>query len=1417
MALTPLDVPTLTAVQAAQSQATQLAALAAPWAGGNVTVRMFQGATLLETETYGSWVFDANTPRGMTLGPLIARTFVAAGAPDTVVFRSGSTDIFKMLAGVGSGDVNFALSVTSGSRSNLADAVATKLTITGNAALPVALSSLTFSVPSAGTTTVPVSGALINTSGVPCAWSITVPTGLTITPSSGFIAGGATQTLTVTGTAPGTYSLSVAAPGATITGNPQTIGVTNATVATAFRLTVPATGTNGAPGTVLVTPLGGPLSAACTVTLSATNAGVLGTTTLNFATGATTGQYTTISRSVTGASVISMSNSLGLTNTGSGASFTTVPGVGVVVGAQITSLNATNLMGSGLRPYVATVRPLRGQVPAGSTIASSLDSTLRASILSTHSDGSAAMVVVSGSTTGAGIIPINVATGSDAAALTPTVIGTLVSAVVADFGPTFGVISITNFDTPERIWWANSKTICARYRVTGAGVAGTALEAVIDIQAFDTGRALVEVQIENCKMNTASPVAPATAGYTAAVVRVNGTQISPTVNATLAVPGEGGHSPFRAWYASTWVGGNPGLRVTQNYLDLQKDPLFFQCDQACALDLTGYGTDAYTPFANVRQAASGMGATGDSQWIGPLALWDALFLQTGDARAANSVEQNALAVLSFNVNYRDATTGLPPTLAELSGKSQQSNWPRFTNADDGHGGILGWDVAHQPAAGLMAFICRPSPVYIEIAQKIAVWSGTYSTYQDSGIYTTTGVFGQYYQVRGRAWGLRNLAHATALSLDGSAWKASGRTSLAANFAYLDGFRTYSGSLLNVVWNGDPTHPLQNPDYAQNGTFNESCWQNHYLITEAHKVASAKLVATVDQAAADTTADWLAGFPVRWVNEQPNGGWRYVPYTTQIGASQSTLSQYSTWTAERAAVMTDTPSSVSGVWESCPGLSTSFASFTPDAPAGPYYPSYFWSALAAATERGISGSSAAWSTVQANITNLPTWRAGFASDPRWGSYPRSGVFFTSAGTAVGTLVSNVWTPARTGGVVNQASWDSLPTQQWIQVAGSSLNAIQSAIDAVVPGWSGSGTNTDWLDWGQSWSGIVPDESGGRFWLRGGGHSNGTNDGTYRFDGAKMAWDIEEPPTSQSLWSASYVSLSAGDSGTDQASASAYASRLAAGTLQVVNDYFRDEHFNTHHPLPRHTYEGMVYLPDRNEIIMISHRMWRYSLASKTWTERRSLNDSTLNPEYLDTELIISVYDERTGVLSMSSLGSTYGGNGRALQFNVNSEVWGTNGLSWQRNRQTACRNGRDCYFFTPPTGGHDDGWYHKFNLDTGVVVNIGDPGPGVGFQYAGGLSQSSFASGSYSNYYDGAGVVYVPPLNRFWMTTQGSDGQSHIYEINPTTTPWTISPGPTTGAALALQPVGKKRMMWVPTINAMVCCPGATAPNLVYKF
>lgn len=188
---------------------------------------------------------------------------------------------------------------------------------------------------------------------------------------------------------------------------------------------------------------------------------------------------------------------------------------------------------TGVFPWRATAYPTKGAVPSGRFLVSPDDTRMRSSTISTWPDGSARVVVVasSGLQVDAGVskqvrLRLNKATDSAGTDLTVARISQLISNVTINFG---SPIQITNFASPDWVWWKNSQIICARYRVSlGMG----AMEVLIDIHAFanhPTGGdyAIVECLIENGSINAgaASITTPATQTYSG-TISVNGTQMA---------------------------------------------------------------------------------------------------------------------------------------------------------------------------------------------------------------------------------------------------------------------------------------------------------------------------------------------------------------------------------------------------------------------------------------------------------------------------------------------------------------------------------------------------------------------------------------------------------------------------------------------------------------------------------------------------------------------------------------------------------------------------------------------------------------------------------------------------------------------------------------------------------------------------
>ena len=133
----------------------------------------------------------------------------------------------------------------------------------------------------------------------------------------------------------------------------------------------------------------------------------------------------------------------------------------------------------------------------------------------------------------------------------------------------------------------------------------------------------------------------------------------------------GGHEAFRAWYCSTWVGGDPKVEVTHDVAGLQAHPLFFRCWKGANDDFrTVYQDDAYKAWSAERLNVPSMPAGGDIEALGPLTQWDARYLQTGSRYVRRAVVATALGALSCNINARDRSSGRIPRMRRRTARAR---------------------------------------------------------------------------------------------------------------------------------------------------------------------------------------------------------------------------------------------------------------------------------------------------------------------------------------------------------------------------------------------------------------------------------------------------------------------------------------------------------------------------------------------------------------------------------------------------------------------------------------------------------------------------------------------------------------------------------------------------------------------------
>lgn len=677
---------------------------------------------------------------------------------------------------------------------------------------------------------------------------------------------------------------------------------------------------------------------------------------------------------------------------------------------------------AGTFPYMATVYPCEGVVPAGRAFVSPDDPNLRSSTLSTWPDGSAQVVVLAGESSVAASstkqIRLRVGTpqGTD---LTAARVAALLTNISCNFGAV-GSGSLTSFGSPERVWWKNPAVICARYRIA----IGAEMEAIVDVHAFASNRAFVEVVIENGKVNAnaTSVAAPSTKTYTAATVSVNGSVIATVSSPTAGMKAprhrgynggpnySGGHEAFRAWYCSTWVGGDPQLEVTHDTVSLHAVGFFFKPWVPVAVNLqTRYSEayDTYEPWATGRLRVPGMNGTGGDQEIAPYSMNQADYIATGSRFARRAVLATAKAALSLNFLWRH-TDGSVPTPAQSEGKNanQLGTWPRTTTAPAwGSEGNLP-DSSHIGSLGIVPFLCQPSPWIIEFVQREAQY---HAVNYNSGSGTTPSGAHNYAQARGRAWLLRSYAQVILLTPDEDAARKTGYR------AWLTRMVTTSKARLDQPWNGfkwmyDHSIGEVGDHSGSRPNLQAGLFMHHFCTSSIVGIVSPTkpLRAAPDVAQLEQLADDICIFPLRWINDATGYEYRVVPYQPTVGVRIPASGEPAVADQSPHNLQTLTKSEMSGTVPNAPGpwlnmfpdqfnydtLNTDFNNTDGVNPNGDSFPAWYLTAIVHAVERGVPGADTAWTRIygtdgtNGGISTLLTWRANLSAVSYWNRWPRN---------------------------------------------------------------------------------------------------------------------------------------------------------------------------------------------------------------------------------------------------------------------------------------------------------------------------------------------------------------------------------------------------------------------------------------------
>lgn len=444
-----------------------------------------------------------------------------------------------------------------------------------------------------------------------------------------------------------------------------------------------------------------------------------------------------------------------------------------------------------------------GDVPAGSSLIGRLDDgstiALQVDKKATHSDGSVRHAIVSGvlPTLNTSSRTLNLAIGNASAGNTVTPSAALASGLTASFNATLGGVRYTAsadelLKTGKFTTWlagpvANEWHVSAPLK-TSAGVEHPHLTARFAIRWYDSSKkARIDMTIEN---NWAYENAPQNFVYDAQAM-VGGKTVYSKNSMT--------HFHHARWRNVAWFGNEPSIHIKHNtgyLIDTKALPNYDRSlviPEAALASLKSKWTGDKTQPMGVGLANPYMPSTGGRDDIGLLPGWAATYLLSMDARAKTVTLGTADLAGSWSSHYRDKLTDRPVTVNDfpymtilgspgdtLNPVTKKREAFPVCATTTGCTTPNSHDSAHQPAFAYLPYLVTGDYYYLEELQFWTMWN----VFSNNPIWrqTSKGLLNSA-QVRGQAWGMRNLAEAAYITPDNDVLKSQFITLMDNNLAW----------------------------------------------------------------------------------------------------------------------------------------------------------------------------------------------------------------------------------------------------------------------------------------------------------------------------------------------------------------------------------------------------------------------------------------------------------------------------------------------------------------------------------------------------------------------------------------------------------------------------------------------------------
>lgn len=420
----------------------------------------------------------------------------------------------------------------------------------------------------------------------------------------------------------------------------------------------------------------------------------------------------------------------------------------------------------------------KGDVPAGSSVAAG-SGTLQVTPRNWWPDGSLKFAqlawrgAVSPTPTAVTLVPGSA--GSGAALTLADLQATGVSASIGCGA--YGTVSWSGSDwaapfvfAPGQSAWASGPLMSSWLYRKAVG-SDPHLVAWLEVRLYAGGAVEVLPWIENGYLNVAAPTSKA-AMFTFAL---GGTQRF-GANITLA---HHCRTPLVSGTAlSHWLGSDPQVSVQHDAAYLMASELVptYRANVAANAAIVAALPAAFAPLqqGSFNYDNDGMTSSGYQEPIGLLPQHDVLYL-TSPGKAYAAVVRNGYSAGRYPIHYRDETTNRPlrfsqyPNLGIPDGSGFHDNGASGAFVPVPGGALpVGWDCAHSPSVGFMAYLVTGRWYFLEELQFAAtanhLGKGSVPALRDGAKGLVKPEVGAW-QTRAAAWQWRTLAQAAAMTPD----------------------------------------------------------------------------------------------------------------------------------------------------------------------------------------------------------------------------------------------------------------------------------------------------------------------------------------------------------------------------------------------------------------------------------------------------------------------------------------------------------------------------------------------------------------------------------------------------------------------------------------------------------------------------